>query len=98
MSKHDDALAMLRQAQATLHSPQPGDAAGLLANALRLLQTQDANGADPAPDLQAARLQNLVILCRRAIDAEREYELACLARDTHRRNLVTYVDLLETAL
>lgn len=98
MSKHDDALAMLRQAQATLHSPQPGDAAGLLANALRLLQAEDSNGADPAPDPQAARLRQLVALCRAAIDAEREFALARLARDTHRRNLVVFVDLLEAAL
>jgi hypothetical protein len=97
MSKHNDAMAMLHASLATLNSPQPGDAAGLLANALRLLQTQDPNGADPAPDPQAARLRNLVALCRKAIDSEREYELARLARDMHRRNLVVYVDLLETA-
>lgn len=95
MSTHNDVTAMLQASLAALHSPQPADAPGLLANALRLLQTEDANGAGPAPDPQAERLQNLVTLCRRAIDAERDYELACLARDTHRRNLVTYVDHLD---
>lgn len=97
MSAHNDALAMLRQAQATVASPVPGDAAGLIANALRLLQ-QEGNGADPAPDPQLARLARLVDLCRAAIDAEHDYDLACLARDTARRSLVTYVDLLEAAL
>ena len=95
MSTHNDVTAMLQASLAALHSPQPSDAPSLLANALRILQAQDANGAGPAPDPQADPLQKLVTLCRRAIDAERDYELASLARDTHRRNLVTYVDMLE---
>lgn len=96
MTQRNDAIAMLQASLAALQSPLPGDAPGLIANALRLLQ-QDPNGPDPAHQHLAARLQNLVALCRCAIDAERDYELARLARDTHRRNLVAFVDLLEAA-
>lgn len=91
MSTHTDAMAMMQASLAALTSPQPGDAAGLLANAIRLMQHDDG----PAPSPQSVALAHLTDLCRTAIDAEQAFDLARLTRDTARRALVAYVDQLE---
>lgn len=93
MSTHNDAIAMLRQAQAALNSPVPGDAAGLIANALRLL----GDGADIAPDPTQAKLNTLASLVRVYLEAQRAHDLTQLRRDAAMRSLVVYVESLETA-
>jgi hypothetical protein len=110
MTNHSDAIGMVRAASANLAKTKHGafydpngniqDAEGMLANALRLLETdQPAENDKPEapfkPNARTDRLTKLAIVSRALLDSEAELEIAQLKRDSAWRQFMAMVDIVE---
>lgn len=111
MTNHSDAIGMVRAAAASLSKTKNGafydpngniqEAHGMLANALRLLETDqppaenDKPEAPFKPNARTDRLTRLGIISRALLDAEAELEIAQLKRDSAWRQFMAMVDIVE---
>ena len=111
MSNHSDAIGIVRAAATSLAKTKHGasydpngtiqDAEGMLANALRLLETDqppadtDKPEAPFKPNVRTDRLTRLAIVSRALLDAEAELEIAQLKRDSAWRRFMAMVDIVE---
>jgi hypothetical protein len=106
MSNHTDVIGMVNLGRARTVGPSYdpynliSDAEGFLANAIRLLETDQPaeNGqaaATAKPNARADRLTKLAIVSRALLDSEAELEIAQLKRDSAWRQFMAMVDIVE---
>lgn len=108
MSNHSDAIGMVRAAATSLAKTKHGafydptgniqDAEGMLANALRLLETDQPpaeNGQTEADDLRSKRVNKLLLTIHTLLDCEAELEVAQLKRDSAWRQFMAMFDIVE---